>query len=161
MEAGELCQLIGMKIGFVGLGKMGAGIAGNLIRAGHDVTVYNRTRRKAEALAGKGAHVADSPAATAQGAEAVFSMLANDGAVEEAVFGEAGIAAGLASGTAHISSSTISIAMARRLADEHKKRGQIYISAAVFGRPYSAEDKKLVVVAAGEGKGVRAVPTAI
>lgn len=128
------------------------GIASNLIRAGHQLTAYNRTRQKAEALKDQGAQVAGSPAAAAKGADVVFTMLANDGAVEEAVFGEVGVAAGLVPGAAHISASTISIALARRLADEHKKRGQSYISAPVFGRPDSAEAKKLVVVAAGEEK---------
>jgi 3-hydroxyisobutyrate dehydrogenase-like beta-hydroxyacid dehydrogenase len=141
-----------MKIGFVGLGKMGTGIARNLMRAGHEVTVYNRTRNKTQPLANEGAVVADSAAAAAKGAEAVFSMLANDAAVEQTVLGETGIAAGLGSGAVHISNSTISITMARRLTEEHRKRGQIYISAIVFGRPDSAEAKKLVVVAAGEQK---------
>ena len=124
-----------MKIGFVGLGKMGTGIARNLLRAGHEFTVYNRSRSKTEPLAKEGAHVADSASAAAKGAEAVFSMLSNDAAVEQAVFGEAGIAAGVASGAAHISCSTISIAMARRLTEEHRKRGQTYISATVFAVP--------------------------
>jgi len=138
-----------MKLALVGLGKMGSGMARNLVRAGHHLAVYNRTRRKAEALAAEGAHVAESPAEAARGAEAVVTMLADDHAVEQNVWGVEGLAAGLAPGAVHISSSTISTAMARRLASEHTARGQGYLSAPVFGRPEAAEAKKLLVVVAG------------
>jgi 3-hydroxyisobutyrate dehydrogenase-like beta-hydroxyacid dehydrogenase len=139
-----------MNIAFVGLGKMGTGMARNLLKAGHQLTVYNRTRQKAEELTGDGARVADSPAEAAQNAEAVFTMLSDDHALAGVVFGEKGLAEGLKPGAAHISSSTISAAFARRLAEEHAKRKQIMISATVFGRPDAAEAKKLLVIAAGE-----------
>jgi 3-hydroxyisobutyrate dehydrogenase-like beta-hydroxyacid dehydrogenase len=139
-----------MKIGFVGLGKMGFAIARNLLRAGNEVAVYNRTREKAEALAKDGARIENTPANAARGAEAVLSMLSDDPAVTEVTFGEHGIAAGLGSEAAHISLSTISVAMARRLAEEHGARQQSYLSAPVFGRPDAAEAKRLIVVAAGE-----------
>jgi 3-hydroxyisobutyrate dehydrogenase-like beta-hydroxyacid dehydrogenase len=138
-----------MKIGFIGLGQMGSGIAHNLLRAGHQVTVYNRSRQKAEALSQDGARVADSPADACRGAEAVFTMLADDAAMEHVVFGENGIASALAKNAVHISSSTISTALARRLAAEHAQRGQSYLSVPVFGRPEAAEGKKLLVVVAG------------
>jgi 3-hydroxyisobutyrate dehydrogenase-like beta-hydroxyacid dehydrogenase len=138
-----------MKIGFVGIGKMGAGMARNLLRAGHDVTAYNRSPEKAKALAADGAHLALAPADACVGAAAVLTMLADDAAVEEAVLGPNGIAAGLPKGAIHISHSTISTAMARRLAVEHAARGQGYVSAPVFGRPDAAEGKKLIVVVAG------------
>jgi 3-hydroxyisobutyrate dehydrogenase-like beta-hydroxyacid dehydrogenase len=128
---------------------MGSGMARNLLRAGHEVTVCNRTRQKAEALAGDGARVAESPAAAARGAEAVMTMLADDAALRQVVEGENGLAAGLARGAAHISSSTISTAFSRELAAEHAKRGQGYMTANVFGRPDAAENKKLIVAAAG------------
>ena len=143
-----------MKLGFVGLGKMGAGMARNLLRAGHEVSVYNRSRDKAEALAGDGARVAQTPAEASRDAEAVFTMLADDGAVSEVVFGNQGIASGLQKGATHVSCSTISVAFARRLQEEHGKRGQRYVTAVVFGRPQAAENKQLVVVAAGEGAAV-------
>ena len=133
---------------------MGAGMARNLLAAGHEVAVYNRSRDKAEALKGDGARVAGSPAEAAQGSEAVLSMLADDAAVEGVTFGEEGIAAGLAPGAAHLSHSTISVALAKRLADEHTKRQQIYLSAPVFGRPEAAAAKKLIVVPAGEAQAV-------
>lgn len=128
---------------------MGSGMARNLLRAGHEVAVYNRSRAKAEALAADGARVADSPAAAANGAEAVITMLADDTAVCNVVYGETGLAAGLAKDSVHISSSTISTACARELAAEHAKRGQGYLAAPVFGRPEAAEAKKLLVVTAG------------
>jgi 3-hydroxyisobutyrate dehydrogenase-like beta-hydroxyacid dehydrogenase len=138
-----------MKLGFVGLGKMGSGIARNLLRAGHELTVYNRTKEKATAFAKDGAKVANSPAEAAREAEAVFTMLSDDHAVAEVVFGDTGVASGLRAGAAHISSSTISTGFAKRLTEEHSKRGQVYIGAPVFGRPEAAEAKKLIVVPAG------------
>lgn len=139
-----------MKIGFVGLGKMGSGMAHNLMRAGHKLSVYNRTREKAEALARDGAQIAQSPADVCHGAEAVFTMLSDDETVSELVFGDQGVASGLAPGAAHISSSTISTSFAKKLAEEHSHRKQGFMTAAVFGRPEAAEGKKLIVVTAGK-----------
>jgi len=135
-----------MKVGFIGLGRMGEAMARNLLHAGHELTVYNRTRAKAEALAGEGARVAGSPAEVCREAEAVITMLADDAAVEQVVFGKDGIAGALGAGSVHISSSTISTAMARRLASA---QGNRYVSAPVFGRPEAADAKKLLVVAGG------------
>jgi 3-hydroxyisobutyrate dehydrogenase-like beta-hydroxyacid dehydrogenase len=144
-----------MQVGFIGLGRMGSGIAGNLLKAGHEVTVYNRTRAKAEPLAAQGAKVADSPAAPCKG-DAVFTMLADDAAVEGVVHGEDGVLAGLAQDAIHISSSTISVALSKRLAAAHAKAGQRYIAAPVFGRPDAAAAGQLFVVAAGSTDAVQA-----
>jgi 3-hydroxyisobutyrate dehydrogenase-like beta-hydroxyacid dehydrogenase len=138
-----------MKIAFIGLGHMGSGMARNLLRAGHDVTLYNRTRKKAEALAPDGARVANSPAEACREAQAAFTMVADDHAAEQVVWGDDGIAAGLAQGAVHISSSTISTAFSRRLAAEHGQRRQGFVSAPVFGRPDAAAEKKLLVVTGG------------
>jgi 3-hydroxyisobutyrate dehydrogenase-like beta-hydroxyacid dehydrogenase len=137
-----------MTLAFIGLGHMGAGMARSLLRAGHQVAVYNRTREKAEALAPEGAQVAASPADACRDCEAAITMLADDHAAETVVFGQDGMAGALGHGT-HISSSTISTALARRFTVEHQKRGQDYLSAAVFGRPDAAEAGQLVVVTAG------------
>jgi 3-hydroxyisobutyrate dehydrogenase-like beta-hydroxyacid dehydrogenase len=137
-----------MKVAFIGLGRMGSGMARNLLRAGHQVTVYNRTRSKADPLGAEGARVADSPADAVNDVEVVVTMLADDQAVEQAVFGEGGLASALTEAV-HISSSTISTRLARRLASEHSRRSQQFVSAPVFGRPEAAEAKKLLVVAAG------------
>jgi 3-hydroxyisobutyrate dehydrogenase-like beta-hydroxyacid dehydrogenase len=128
---------------------MGTGIARNLLRTGHDLTVYNRTAEKAQALANDGAHVAASPADAVRNCEAVFTMLADDFAVSDIVFGAEGIASALPYGAVHISMSTISVAAAKHLTAEHAKRKQGYISSPVFGRPEAAESAKLLVVAAG------------
>jgi 3-hydroxyisobutyrate dehydrogenase-like beta-hydroxyacid dehydrogenase len=133
---------------------MGSGMARNLLRAGHHVAGYNRTLQKAESLRGDGLRVAESIADACRDAEAVFTMLADDAALEAVVFGEAGLAATLQPGAAHLSSSTISTAMARRLTAEHAARGQGYLSAPVFGRPEAAEAKKLLVVAAGDADAI-------
>ncbi|HYL39643.1 MAG TPA: NAD(P)-dependent oxidoreductase [Bryobacteraceae bacterium] len=138
-----------MNIAFIGLGRMGTGMARNLLRAGHQLTLFNRTREKAAALAAEGARVAASPADACREAEAVLTMLADDQALDQTVFGENGILEALAGGRAHISHSTISTALARRLEREHAARKQGYLSAPVFGRPEAAEARKLVVVAAG------------
>ncbi|MGO4683787.1 NAD(P)-dependent oxidoreductase [Hyphomicrobium sp. 2TAF46] len=145
-----------MKIGFIGLGHMGSGIAANLLKAGHDVTVYNRTRAKAEALASEGAKIAATPSDACRG-DAVFTMLADDKAVEAVVYGDGGLLATLNKGAAHISSSTISVALSKRLADDHGKKGQLYVAAPVFGRPEAAAARKLFVVAAGKSDAVKAV----
>jgi len=142
-------MLARMKIAFIGLGRMGTGMARNLLRAGHSVAVFNRSRAKAEALACDGARVASSPADACRDAEVVMTMVADDHALEEIVFGNDGIASGLKPGSIHLSHSTISTVLARRLTAEHAQRKQGYASVPVFGRPQAAESKNLVVVAAG------------
>lgn len=145
-----------MQIGLIGLGQMGSGIAANLLKAGHDLTVYNRTRAKAEALVSEGAKVADRPADACHG-EAVITMLANDDAVENAVYGDGGVLASLPKGAIHISSGTISVALSTRMAADHAQKGQRYVAAPVFGRPEAAAAAKLFVVAAGSPEAVKAV----
>jgi 3-hydroxyisobutyrate dehydrogenase-like beta-hydroxyacid dehydrogenase len=142
-------MLADMKIAFIGLGRMGVGMARNLLGAGHGVTVFNRTREKAEALAGAGARVANSLADACRDAEAVMTMVADDPAVEEIVFGNDGIASAMKNDCIHVSHSTISTALARRLTAEHARRSQGFLSVPVFGRTEHAEGKNLVVVAAG------------
>ena len=139
-----------MKVGFVGLGNMGMGMARNLVRAGHQVSVYNRSRGKAETLVAEGGRAAVSLADACHDSEAVFTMLSDDAAVEGVVLGEGGLAMSLADNAAHISASTISTALARRLAAEHAARGQGFLSAPVFGRPEAANAGNLLVVAGGD-----------
>jgi 3-hydroxyisobutyrate dehydrogenase-like beta-hydroxyacid dehydrogenase len=138
----------GMEIGFIGLGNMGRGMAANLIKAGHNVTVYNRTAGKADALVRQGATPAHTVAEACRG-EVVVTMLAGDEAVEEVTFGERGILASLRPGAPHVSSSTISVGLSKRLASAHAEAGQQYVAAPVFGRPEAAAAAKLFVVAAG------------
>src|SRR5690348_18436476 len=91
-----------MKIGFIGLGQMGLPMARNLLRAGHEVAVYNRTRSRAESLLSAGGHVAASPGEAAAGAEIVVTILSDDRALEEVVFGAEGLLRGLPSGAIHM-----------------------------------------------------------
>ena len=137
-----------MKIGFIGLGHMGAGMAANLLKAGHEVTVYNRTAAKGQALVGQGAHGAAQVADACRG-DAVITMLADDGALESVAFGDQGVIGSLREGASHISMSTISVALSERLAAAHAHAGQRYIAAPVFGRPEAAAAAKLFIVAAG------------
>ncbi len=146
-----------MQIAFIGLGRMGTSMARNLLCAGHQVTVYNRSREKAEALRGEGAQVAASPAEACRKAEAAFTMLADDEAATNMVFGEEGIAGGLPPGAIHISNSTISVNLARRLTAEHAAKGQGYVSAPVFGRPDAAEAKRLIAVTGGQAEAVERI----
>ena len=139
-----------MKIAFIGLGNMGSHMARNLLRAGHDVTVWNRTLSKADELRAQGARVAKSLAEGAKEVEAVITMLADDHAVESAVLHPGGVLENLPKGAAHVSMSTISVALSKRLAEEHAKHGQQYIAAPVFGRPEAAEAGKLFVAVAGD-----------
>lgn len=145
-----------MRIGFVGLGNMGAPMAANLVRAGHEVTAYNRSQDKVDALAQQGARPART-VAEACGGDVVITMLANDGAVEAVTFGDGGVLASLRPGATHVSSSSISLALAERLTDAHAEAGQRLVSAPVFGRPEAAEAAKLFVVAAGEPDVVQAL----
>jgi 3-hydroxyisobutyrate dehydrogenase-like beta-hydroxyacid dehydrogenase len=148
-----------MKIAFIGLGNMGMAMAKNLLHAKHDVTVWNRTLSKADELKSDGAKAAKSPGEAAKDSEIAISMLADDHAVESAVLGEGGLAESLPKGALHIGMSTISVVLARRLAEVHHKHGQHYISAPVFGRPEAAAAAKLFIAAAGDKASVdRATP---
>jgi 3-hydroxyisobutyrate dehydrogenase-like beta-hydroxyacid dehydrogenase len=142
-----------MDAGLIGLGNMGSGIAKSLLRAGHRLTVYNRTRSRAEALRGDGATVAASVAEACR-AGVVLTMVADDAALESLSFGEGGILAALPRGGLHISLSTISVALSDKLAAEHTRAGQEFVAAPVFGRPEAAEGAKLSVVAAGPAASV-------
>jgi 3-hydroxyisobutyrate dehydrogenase-like beta-hydroxyacid dehydrogenase len=137
-----------MKVGLIGLGNMGAGMAANLLKAGHEVTVYNRTAGKAQALVAQGARQAAKVADACRG-EAVITMLADDSAVESVVFGQGGIGSSLGKGAIHISSSTISVALSERMAAAHATNGQRFVSAPVFGRPEAAAAAMLFVAVAG------------
>ncbi len=137
-----------MRIGFVGLGRMGSGMAASLLAAKHAVVVYNRSREKAAPLAARGATIAGRVADVAD-AEAVITMLADDTAVESVVFGKDGLLAALPAGCTHIAMSTISVALSERLAEAHRQAQQDYVAAPVFGRPDAAAAAKLFVIAAG------------
>ncbi len=148
-----------MKVGFLGLGRMGAAVAANILRAGHDLTVWNRSPGKTEPLVSAGAAMARTPREAAGGRDIVLSMLADDAALESVLSGDDGLLAGLGANALHVSMSTIAVATADDVAARHASRGQRYISAPVFGRPDAAAAAKLFVVAGGDAAEIeRALP---
>jgi 3-hydroxyisobutyrate dehydrogenase-like beta-hydroxyacid dehydrogenase len=138
-----------MKIGFIGLGQMGSAMAMNLVRAGHDVTVFNRSPEKSRSLLDLGAHQATSIAGACKG-EGVITMLADDTAAAHVALTNDGIIGKLRKGATHISMSTISVALSKELAQAHAAAGQRFVAAPVFGRPEMAAAAKLFIVAAGD-----------
>jgi 3-hydroxyisobutyrate dehydrogenase-like beta-hydroxyacid dehydrogenase len=139
---------------------MGSAIAPHLLNLGQEMTVWNRTGEKAQALGVKGAKVAGHPADAVLDAEIVFSMLNDDVAVEQIVFGargNPGILHALQPGTIHVSLSTISVNLSRRLTAEHAKSGSQFVAAPVFGRPHIAAEGKLWIVVAGKEAAVSRV----
>jgi 3-hydroxyisobutyrate dehydrogenase-like beta-hydroxyacid dehydrogenase len=143
-----------MKIGFLGLGKMGTPMTHRLIAAGHELSVWNRTEGKIEPLVREGAIAAATPAEAELGADAVITMLFDDYAHEEVLFGPNGLMDALTPATLHISCSTISVALSERLTREHAKRSIPFVAAPVFGRPSVAEAGKLWTVVAGPEENV-------
>ncbi|KGI77494.1 NAD(P)-dependent oxidoreductase [Oleiagrimonas soli] len=136
-----------MHVGFIGLGSMGQGMAANLLAAGHDVTVWNRSPEPVKALQAQGARAAETPAeAASEGV--VLSMLADDAAVR-AVILDGGVLDALPKNGIHANHATISVRLARELTERHAKRKLHYIAAPVFGRPDMAAAGKLNVVCAG------------
>jgi 3-hydroxyisobutyrate dehydrogenase-like beta-hydroxyacid dehydrogenase len=138
-----------MKIGFIGLGRMGSSMAANLVSAGHDLTVFNRSPGRSASLVVLGAHEAVH-LAEACGGSAVISMLANDEAATDITLAKGGIIDYLPKGAIHVSMSTISVELSKRLTQAHAKAGQRYVAAPVFGRPDMAAAAKLFIVAAGD-----------
>jgi 3-hydroxyisobutyrate dehydrogenase-like beta-hydroxyacid dehydrogenase len=148
-----------MKIGFLGLGKMGTPMALRLIGAGHELAVWNRTEGKTKPAIHEGAIAAATPAEAELGADAVITMLFDDAANEEVLFGANGLLDALEPGSLHIAMSTISVALSERLTAEHARRGIDFVAAPVFGRPNVAEEGRLWIVAAGAEKAIeRAQP---
>jgi 3-hydroxyisobutyrate dehydrogenase-like beta-hydroxyacid dehydrogenase len=144
-----------MNIGFIGLGRMGSAMAANLVKAGHHVTVFNRSPEKRRKLVELGAHEAARIAEACRG-EVVITMLADDAAVSNVTLGDGGIAASLLKNAIHVSMSTISVGLAKELARAHSGAGQRFISAPVFGRPEAAAAAKLFIVPAGEPRAIEA-----
>jgi 3-hydroxyisobutyrate dehydrogenase-like beta-hydroxyacid dehydrogenase len=122
-----------VKVGFAGLGNMGSAMARDLIKAGHSLMIYNRTRARA-----------DSPTEVASDVEAFITMLADDHAVESVILEPGRAIQALPRQRVHVSMSTISVAFSRRLAGVHQEKGQFYVAAPVFGRPEAAATGKFV-----------------
>ena len=128
---------------------MGSPMARRLLTAGYQLTVWNRSRARAEALAAQGATLAVTPAEAVRDADVVLTMLFDDAANEEVLFGGEGVLDALRPGGLHIAMSTISVALSERLTAEHARRGQGFVAAPVFGRPNVAEQGRLWIVLGG------------
>jgi 3-hydroxyisobutyrate dehydrogenase-like beta-hydroxyacid dehydrogenase len=139
-----------LRIGIIGLGRMGSGIAENIIRAGHDVTVWNRSPEPVLELTAKGATAAKFPEDALQG-DVLISMLANDAAYK-ALGLDGPLLGGATKNLVHVNMATISVGFARTLAAAHKSRGLDYIAAPVFGRPDAAAEARLLIVAGGKAE---------
>ena len=143
-----------MKIGFLGLGNMGTPMALRLLAAGHELSVWNRSEERAKPLIREGAIAAATPAEAELGSDAVITMLLDDSAYEEVLFGVHRLIDALSPGVLHILCGTISVALAERLTVEHANRGIDFVGAPVFGRPSDAEEGQLWIVAAGADKAI-------
>jgi 3-hydroxyisobutyrate dehydrogenase-like beta-hydroxyacid dehydrogenase len=142
-----------MKLGFIGLGRMGSAMAANLLKAGHDVTVFNRSPDKLRPLVELGAHAASTVPDACRG-ELVVTMLADDTAVADVAFPNGGIVSVLPKGAIHLSMSTIGVALSKKLTEAHAQAAQQFVAAPVFGRPDAAAAAKLYIVAAGNPSAV-------
>jgi 2-hydroxy-3-oxopropionate reductase len=137
-------------VGFVGLGIMGAFMAGNLLEAGHELVVHNRTRSKAEGLAQRGARVADSPREVAEGSNVIITMLPGPPQVEEVVAGQGGLLEGAREGSLIIDMSTSSPILARELARTARDKAVGMLDAPVSGGDVGARDGALSIMVGGE-----------
>lgn len=138
-----------MRVGFIGLGRMGRAMAGSLLGAGHEVVAWNRSPGAVEELVGQGAARAESPEAACDAGEVVVTMLGDDGALEAIMLpGRRPLVAGR-SATVHVAMGTHGVDTADRMAAAHEAEGRAYVAAPVFGRPDAAAAAKLFVLAAG------------
>lgn len=140
------------EIGFIGIGAMGLPMAENLIAAGYKLRVWNRTAAKAAPLVGKGAELFSTAAQTAISGSIVITIVSDDAALESLVVGPDTIARRLAPGGVHLSMSTVSPALSRRLADYHRECGSEYVAVPVLGRPEAVKSKRAWLLASGEAR---------
>lgn len=144
------------KVGFIGLGKMGTPIAKNILKAGFELSIYNRTSDKMRPLLAEGVIGAASPREAAIGADAVITCLMDDQSELDITLGEDGLLAGLSPGGIHIGTATISPGCATKLAELHKTNGSYYVAAPLFGRPDAAAEGKLLTYIAGDEDVIKA-----
>ncbi len=143
------------RVGFIGLGRMGSPMAHNLLKAGFNLTVYNRTAAKARPLVEAGASQAVSPKEAALNADVVITSLMDDQSVLDIVTGDEGLLAGLPAGGIHIGTSTSSPHLAEHLAQLHRAHGSIYLAAPVVGRSDAAQARSLTTFVAGDPDVIR------
>jgi len=142
------------KVAVIGVGNMGAGIARNIMRAGFELTVHNRTESKMKSFTDEGATAASSPKEAASHVDIVITSLMGDDSVMSVVEGETGLLAGMKPGAVHVSTSTISPECATQLAGMHARQGCHFVSAPVLGRPDVASAGQLVTFVSGETEAI-------
>lgn len=138
-----------MRVGFIGLGRMGHGMAGRILGAGHDLAIYDQIPELLENLGAAGATVASSVAEVVADRELVVSMLPHDEALKELVFSAGGLLESMAEGTIHMPSGTHGVEIIRQLTSAHGEAGQILVAGHVLGRPDLAAEGQLTVVPGG------------
>ena len=138
-----------MKVGFVGLGRMGQGMARRLLDAGHDLWVFDQFAAQAASLTAAGAHAAASVAELAARSDIVVTMLVEDAAVTQVAFGARGLCESLAKGAIHLVMGTHGVAVVRQLEARHREAGQTLVAAPVLGRPDLAASGQLGIVGLG------------
>ncbi len=143
-----------MKVGFIGLGRMGTAIAGRIADAGFDLRVWNRTAGRADDLVARGAHEAGSLSDACPGRDVVMTMVADDNALRDVALGPGGIAASLAPGAIHVAMGTHGVAAIAEVAAGHADAGQTLVAAPVLGRPDVAASGGLGIVAGGPAAAV-------
>jgi 3-hydroxyisobutyrate dehydrogenase-like beta-hydroxyacid dehydrogenase len=143
-----------MRIGFLGLGKMGTPMALRLLAAGHELSVWNRSEERTKSLIHEGAIAAATPAEAELGSDAVITMFPDDSVYDEVLFGVHRLIDALSPGVLHILCGTISMAFAERLTLEHANRGLDFLAAPVFGSPSDALDGQLSIAVAGSDMAV-------
>lgn len=143
-----------MKVGFIGLGRMGQAMARRILDAGHELAVYNRTAAKGAELAKAGATSTKSISEACKGRDVVITMLADDAALSEVALGEGGLIASLGADSIHVAMGTHSVALIRSLAQAHEKAGRLFVYSPVLGRPDAAAAGQLGVVPAGPAAAV-------
>jgi len=144
-----------MKIGFIGLGRMGQGMGSRLLSGGHDLLVYNRTAGKAAEMEKAGARVAPSIAAVCKDRELVITMVADDAALNDVALGQGGVRDSLPKDAVHVSMGTHSAAAIQTVAAAHKQAGQPFVAAPVLGRPDAAAAGQIVIVCAGPAEALK------
>lgn len=139
-----------VNIAFLGLGKMGTGIAGRVLETGHPLTIWNRSQAATAPLVEKGAKAEDTSSSAVQNADVVFTMLTDDEATREVTLDANGFLAAMKPGAIHVTLSTISVDLARALTEAHAAKNQEHLGSPVFGRPNVAAEGKLWLAVAGK-----------
>jgi 3-hydroxyisobutyrate dehydrogenase-like beta-hydroxyacid dehydrogenase len=146
-----------MKIGFIGLGNLGAPVAENLLQKGHELLLYNRTASKTLPLVEKGGVAAGSVKEVTANCDIVFSIVSDDAALNNITLGSEGIAANLKAGCLHVSMSTILPATAIQLQGIHQQNNNYYVAAPIMGRPETARMRKINFLVSGDASAISTI----